>query len=427
MSKAKIENTLEIEPSWLAFKVWIIQLDILSMCNEWLDADHIYGRLKEIGTSFMDIVNSSQSYATGGTSVGVFCLKTSACSLLARADLVPQLPPSHLFESSTPETLPSIVHASNIAIPSSSSVGHNRNGHVRRDAQSCCISFETENLDEKRTEATANWRKDEGTNGKYQHQSLSIIPHSKVATETWNNMSDAEKTPFIDMANQTKTHTKEKSPKRKVRLRWNMFTEGDEELKRGATFAMMQEVFELGVADAKFQTSYILFVLSCLLCPTTKDVASTKFYPVVYDLTKTRSYAWPQFVLDWLVKEITKFKKRDAKVVDNKKDALGVSVCVLLLMETVKCYHAIKKAFVEQLLHLIVMNASLMSDVPETSTCYPSNGKDVNEIESPKDDDASLSDEENSDEIPSTSTSTPKKVGKGVAMDEDRISGFHYV
>ncbi|KAI8571973.1 hypothetical protein RHMOL_Rhmol01G0162700 [Rhododendron molle] len=43
------------------------------------------------------------------------------CLLLpSRANLVPQLPPSHLFESSTPETLPSIVHASNIAIPSSS-------------------------------------------------------------------------------------------------------------------------------------------------------------------------------------------------------------------------------------------------------------------------------------------------------------------
>ncbi|KAG5531577.1 hypothetical protein RHGRI_026254 [Rhododendron griersonianum] len=40
-----------------------------------------------------------------------------------RADVVPQLPPSHLFESSTPKTLPSIVQASNIAIPSSSASG----------------------------------------------------------------------------------------------------------------------------------------------------------------------------------------------------------------------------------------------------------------------------------------------------------------
>ncbi|KAG5540020.1 hypothetical protein RHGRI_020302 [Rhododendron griersonianum] len=202
------------------------------------------------------------------------------------------------------------------------------------------------------------------------------MTHSKVAGKAWNNMSNAEKAPFMDMANQTKARTKKNVPKKKrttalktlefgrigvytitldnvgralglplgtipvptecedfhfKHIR-NMFAEGDEELKRGVTFAMMQGVFESGVADAKFQTSYVLFVLSCLLCPTTKDVASTKFYPAVYDLTKTPTYAWPQFVLDWLVKEITKFKKRDAKVVDNKKDAPGVSGCVLLLM-----------------------------------------------------------------------------------------------
>ncbi|KAI8538540.1 hypothetical protein RHMOL_Rhmol09G0111500 [Rhododendron molle] len=70
------------------------------------------------------------------------------------------------------------------------------------------------------------------------------------------------------------------------------------------------------------------------------------------------------------------------------------------------------------------MDAALMGDVPETSTQKnPSNGKDVNEIESQKDDDACH-------EILSTSTSTPKKAGKGVAMDEmdkDRITSFQYV
>ncbi|KAI8539616.1 hypothetical protein RHMOL_Rhmol09G0197100 [Rhododendron molle] len=91
---------------------------------------------------------------------------------------------------------------------------------------------------------------------------------------------------------------------------WAMFAKEDEQLKRGVTFGMMKAVFESGVADAKFQTSYVLFVLSSLLCPTTKDVASTKFYPTVHDVTKISSYAWPQFVLDWLVKLIY-FDKED--------------------------------------------------------------------------------------------------------------------
>ncbi|XP_058219786.1 uncharacterized protein LOC131330268 [Rhododendron vialii] len=260
-----------------------------------------------------------------------------------------------------------------------------------------------------------------------------------------------------------------------------MFVEGNEQLKRGVTFAMMQEVFKSGVADAKFQTSYVLFVLSSLLCPTTKDVASTKFYPAVYDLTKISSYAWPQFVLDWLVKEITKFKKRDVKEVDNKKDAPGVSGCVLLLLliyfdkeemgmnvgrvgvpliqswttnlimeriakeenldlvdpisgqfpeprllhpEAQKAFHTLKKSFVEQLQNIIIMDAAFIGQGSETTTQkIHEKGKDVSEMDSPLDDDGCH-------KFPSTSTSTLNKAGKGVPtdeMDEDRISCFKNV
>ncbi|KAI8568014.1 hypothetical protein RHMOL_Rhmol02G0165600 [Rhododendron molle] len=227
----------------------------------------------------------------------------------------------------------------------------------------------------------------------------------------------------------------------------------------------MKEVFESGVADAKFQTSYVLFVLSSLLCPTTKDVASTKFYPAVYDLTKISSYAWAQFVLDWLVNVITKFQKRDMKEVDKKKDALGVSGCVLLLMliyfdkeemgmnvgtvgvpliqswttnlimeqiakeenldlEAQKAYHTLQKSFLEQMQHIIIMDASLMAHVSETTTQkHPPKGKDVREMDSPLDDSTCY-------QFPSTSTSTPKKARKGVGadeMDEDTITGFENV
>ncbi|KAF7129249.1 hypothetical protein RHSIM_Rhsim10G0108400 [Rhododendron simsii] len=256
-----------------------------------------------------------------------------------------------------------------------------------------------------------------------------------------------------------------------------MFAVGDEELKRGVTFGMMKDVFKSGVANAKFQTSYVLFVLSSLLCPTTKDVASTKFYPAVYDLTKISSYAWPQFVLDWLVKELTKFKNRDVKEVDNRKDAPGVSGCVLLLMliyfdkeemgmnvgtdgvpliqswttnlilqriskeenlelvdpiftqfpqprllhpEAQKAYHTLQKSYLQQMQHIIIMDAALMAHVSETSEKIPSKGKDVSVMDSPLDDDACHV-------IPSSSTCTPNKAGKRVAedeMDEDRISDF---
>ncbi|KAG5565360.1 hypothetical protein RHGRI_001306 [Rhododendron griersonianum] len=261
-----------------------------------------------------------------------------------------------------------------------------------------------------------------------------------------------------------------------------MFAETDEELKRGVTFGMMREVFKSGVGDAKFQTSYVLFVLSALLCPTTKDVASTKFYPSVYDLNKISSYAWPQFVFDWLVKEVMKFKNRDVMDVDKKKDAPGVSGCVLLLMliyfdkeemgmnvgrdgvpliqswttklimeriakeenldlvdpistqfpeprllhpDAQKAFHLLKKSFGDQLQNIIIMDAALMATASQTTQENQSRGNDVREMDSPLDDDASP-------EFPSSSNyvCTRKKARKGVAIDdmhEERTSGFQIV
>ncbi|KAF7131786.1 hypothetical protein RHSIM_Rhsim09G0056600 [Rhododendron simsii] len=145
------------------------------------------------------------------------------------------------------------------------------------------------------------------------------------------------------------------------------------------------------------------------------------------------------------------FKKRDVKEVDNRKDAPSVSVlddesyngmnCQgnvqlvdlisgqfpqprLLHPEAQKAYHALQKSFLEQLQHIIIMDAALMGHVSEITTeKNPSKGKDVKEMNSPLDNDACH-------EMPSNSTSTPKKARKGVGadeMDEDRIFSFENV
>ncbi|KAG5524121.1 hypothetical protein RHGRI_030944 [Rhododendron griersonianum] len=266
-----------------------------------------------------------------------------------------------------------------------------------------------------------------------------------------------------------------------------MFAKGKKPLKRGVTFAMTQQVFKTGVSDVKFQTSYVLVVLSCLLYPTTKDVAATRFYPTVHNLTQTPTYAWAEFVFDWLVKEIAKYKKRSAKAADskNKKDALGVGGCVLLLMvgsagdpmiqswttklikeriakeetlelldpisgqfpepcfqhsDTIAAYHDLKKSFLVQMQHLFVLDGALMGDVPKICTRNPSKwkasnerqslnkGKDVTKRKNPNDDDVEMDDVDmDLEEIPSTSTLNPKKVSDGVDvedMDAGCMSGF---
>ncbi|KAG5547648.1 hypothetical protein RHGRI_013369 [Rhododendron griersonianum] len=42
-----------------------------------------------------------------------------------------------------------------------------------------------------------------------------VSKYSSVAAEGWKNMSDAERAPFLDLANQRKAHTKKNVPKKK--------------------------------------------------------------------------------------------------------------------------------------------------------------------------------------------------------------------
>ncbi|KAI8567154.1 hypothetical protein RHMOL_Rhmol02G0098200 [Rhododendron molle] len=251
-------------------------------------------------------------------------------------------------------------------------------------------------------------------------------------------------------------------------------------LKRGVTFSMMQAIFKEKKADVKFQTAYVLFVLSCFLCPTTKDVAATKFYPAVHDIIQTRTYAWAEFVLDWLANEIGKYKKRSAK---GKKDVVVVAGCVLLLMliyfdkqpmgmkvgsegqplikswtpklikeriakeETLElvdpiserfpepsyrhpyviaAFHDLKKYFVNQMQHLDVMDKALMGDVPQTQTRSPSRRKASSKRKNRNEDEDDV-DMDDLDDFPSTSTVNPKKVSHGVDVEDvdgSRMSGI---
>ncbi|XP_058217570.1 uncharacterized protein LOC131328671 [Rhododendron vialii] len=264
-----------------------------------------------------------------------------------------------------------------------------------------------------------------------------------------------------------------------------MFGKNNKPLKRGVTFAMMQQVFNKKKADVKFQTSYVLFVLSCFLCPTTKDVAATKFYPAVHNILQTPTYAWAEFVLDWLVNEIAKYKKRCGKVGGGKKDSLGVAGCVLLLMLiyfdkhpmgmkvgsegepliqswttklikeriakdetlelvdpiaeqfpkasyrhpcTIAAYHDLKKNFLNQMQHLDALESALMGDVPKTCTPSPSKRKPSTKRKNRNEDDVEMGDVHmDVEDFPSTSTVNPKKVRHGVDvedMDGSRMSGL---
>ncbi|KAF7137192.1 hypothetical protein RHSIM_Rhsim07G0149500 [Rhododendron simsii] len=81
----------------------------------------------------------------------------------------------------------------------------------------------------------------------------------------------------------------------------SLFLEKEKKLTRGLAVKMMDVVFEKKTSGKKFKTAYVLFALCCFLCPTTKDEAGPKLFPCVMDLHAIPNYAWPQFVLDWLL------------------------------------------------------------------------------------------------------------------------------
>ncbi|KAF7143531.1 hypothetical protein RHSIM_Rhsim05G0098200 [Rhododendron simsii] len=121
-------------------------------------------------------------------------------------------------------------------------------------------------------------------------------------------------------------------------------------MTRGLTIKMMDHVFEKKTSGTNFKTAYILYALCCFLCPTTKDEAGPKLFLGVMDLDAIPHYAWPQFILDWLVHQITMYKNRGAKAAKKagKIEAPGVGCCVLLLMISIEGFQLAKRTFIQQ-------------------------------------------------------------------------------
>ncbi|KAG5561612.1 hypothetical protein RHGRI_004609 [Rhododendron griersonianum] len=355
------------------------------------------------------------------------------------------------------------------------------------------------------------------------------MQHSSVAAEAWKNMSDAERAPFLEVANKRKARTKKNVPKKKKtsalpvfrsrcslkalvkenaslnidqraavdRLGFGsllkvqceilkrgfisklvhhfnpmnktlafgrmkvysitpddvgralglpvgtvpvpteceqfhyehiraMFAENDEQLKRGVTFAMMRDVFTSGVADAKFQTSDV------------KDVDKKKDAPgvsgcvlllmLIYfdkeDMGMNVGRAGVPLIESWTTRLVLERIAKEENL--DLVDPISAQFLEprLLHPEAQKAFHLLKKSFIEQLESIIIMDAVMMGVASETTTQQNrSKTKDVREMDSPFD----AFDADACHQFPSTSTSTPKKAMEGVGtdeIDEDRITDF---
>uniref|UniRef100_A0A5B7AMF6 Aminotransferase-like plant mobile domain-containing protein n=1 Tax=Davidia involucrata TaxID=16924 RepID=A0A5B7AMF6_DAVIN len=66
-----------------------------------------------------------------------------------------------------------------------------------------------------------------------------------------------------------------------------------------------------------------MYILGYFLCPTTKDELSPHLIPAISIASRANEYNWGSFVLNWLVKELRSYKK---------KNKGGIGGCLFFLM-----------------------------------------------------------------------------------------------
>lgn len=64
------------------------------------------------------------------------------------------------------------------------------------------------------------------------------------------------------------------------------------------------------MVNGTFKETFMLFVLSCFLCPCSKDVHSHDLYSALPIVSNAQKYDWTKFVFDYLIKEINEYKER---------------------------------------------------------------------------------------------------------------------
>ncbi|TVU07250.1 hypothetical protein EJB05_47298 [Eragrostis curvula] len=84
------------------------------------------------------------------------------------------------------------------------------------------------------------------------------------------------------------------------------------------------------VKGSEFARLFMLLALSAFLCPNTRSVCSSRYYPAIINVAFIQEYDWCSFVLDWLVNYIRKYQE---STIAGHTDSIGG--CSFLL---VVCY-----------------------------------------------------------------------------------------
>uniref|UniRef100_A0A0A9FHK1 Aminotransferase-like plant mobile domain-containing protein n=1 Tax=Arundo donax TaxID=35708 RepID=A0A0A9FHK1_ARUDO len=65
------------------------------------------------------------------------------------------------------------------------------------------------------------------------------------------------------------------------------------------------------LVEAPFARVFMLLALSSFLCPSSRGVCSSRYYPALINVCSIKDLDWCSFVLDWLATYVKKFKDSD--------------------------------------------------------------------------------------------------------------------
>ena len=77
---------------------------------------------------------------------------------------------------------------------------------------------------------------------------------------------------------------------------------------KGVSLTTLEQNIRLGSVDRLFRRSFILYALTVLLCPTSKNAPTPALLDAVADVSNPSQYNWGQLVLDWLINKIQEFR-----------------------------------------------------------------------------------------------------------------------
>lgn len=116
-------------------------------------------------------------------------------------------------------------------------------------------------------------------------------------------------------------------------------------MNHGISVHLLEERLSVPEAGEDFKRSFILYALGTLLCPTARLDVSPSFLHFLINMDVTHQYNWGKFVLDRLVREVSRYRQGKQRAVGGcllflqvRKIFLILSFCFFYICVPTNCH-----------------------------------------------------------------------------------------